>query len=130
MSRPVLVDSSWYIQRARSGQDPLIELSLVVDSRDIATCGMIIAEVGRGLRVQRHLERYQLAWREMMWIESSERVWERTLELAWDLDRKGDVLPLQDIHIAASALEISAVLLTFDNHFARIPGLTVTDCLY
>ena len=91
---------------------------------------MILAEVGRGVRVPRYLNRYLRAWREMMWIESTESVWSKTLELAWHLDRKGEVLPVQDIHIAACALEISAVLLTFDRHFALIPGLTVTDCLY
>lgn len=130
MSRPILVDSSWYIQRARIGRDPLIELSLVADSRDLATCGMIAAEVGRGLRIPRFLERYRRAWREMLWIESSETTWGRTLEIAWELDRKGKVLPIQDIHIAACALEVSAVILTFDPHFSLIPGLTIADCLY
>jgi predicted nucleic acid-binding protein len=130
VSRPVLVDSSWYIQLARSGRDPLFDLSLVADARDIATCGMIVAEVGRGLREPRFLERYQQAWREMLWIESSANVWQRTLQLAWALDRKGILLPVQDLHIAACALEISAVVLTVDRHFTRIPGLTVTDCLY
>jgi len=130
MSRPILVDSSWYIQQARSGRDPLLELSLVAESRDLATCGMIVAEVGRGLRIPRFLERYRRAWREMLWINSSATLWDRTLELAWELDRKGNVLPIQDVHIAACALELSAVILTFDRHFSLIPGLTVSDCLY
>jgi predicted nucleic acid-binding protein len=130
MSRPVLVDSSWYIQRARKGKDPLFELSLVAETRDIATCGMIVAEVGRGLKIPRFLKRYRLAWSEMVWVQSSERIWEHTMEIAWRLDRKGTVLPIQDIHIAACALEISAAVLTFDQHFKLIPGLTVTDCLY
>lgn len=130
MSRPVLVDSSWYIHQARQGRDPLLELSLVEGVREIATCGMIVSEVGRGLRMRHYLERYQAAWREMLWVGSSAHVWNRTLELAWTLDRKGEVLPIQDIHIAACAIEISAVVLTCDRHFSRIPDLTVTDCLY
>ncbi len=42
MSRPVLVDSSWYIARARQGRDPLIELALSAEDRDIAACALHI----------------------------------------------------------------------------------------
>lgn len=122
--------SSWYIQRSRHGADPLQALSRVADTRDLATCGMIAAEVGRGLRIPRFLDLYRRVWRDMLWIQSSEQVWDRTMRLAWDLDRKGTVLPIHDIHIAACAMEISAAVLTCDRHFHQIPGLTVTDCLY
>lgn len=49
------------------------------------------------------------------------------LELAWQLDRQGRVLPLQDLHIAACALSINAVVLTTDTHFQEIPGVDATD---
>jgi predicted nucleic acid-binding protein len=118
-----MVDSSWYIQTSRDGRDPLIELALAAETRDIAVCGLIIAEVGRGLRHQRYLDRYRQAWYHMLYVPSHRERWEETLKIVWHLDRKGQILPIQDIHIAACALHIGAAILTFDGHFNKIPGL-------
>jgi predicted nucleic acid-binding protein len=63
----------------------------------------------------------------MLYVQSSQGIWQHTLELAWQLDRQGRVLPIQDIHIAACALSINAVVLTHDQHFQEIPGLDATD---
>ena len=125
--RPLLVDSSWYIQRARSGLDPFVELGSYHRSREIAVCGMIIAEITRGLRERSTLQKHQKAWRLMRYIPSTQSVWRSTAELAWQLDRQGRVLPIQDLHIAACALSINAVVLTYDRHFEEIPGLDATE---
>lgn len=63
----------------------------------------------------------------MRLIPSTKAIWRTTSELAWQLDRRGKVLPIQDIHIAACALSINAVLLTYDLHFQEIPWLDATD---
>jgi tRNA(fMet)-specific endonuclease VapC len=39
------------------------------------------------------------------------------------LKRAGTPLPLNDVWIAAHALETGSVLATFDSHFANVPGL-------
>lgn len=127
--RPILADSSWYIQTARSGKDPFFLLGQHARHRDIAICGMIIVEISRGLRHKKVLEKYQQKWRTMRPIESTQEVWTRTAELAWQLDREGRVLPLQNIHIAACALSINAVVLTYDTHFQEIHGVDSTDQL-
>ncbi|MEM9479291.1 MAG: PIN domain-containing protein [Verrucomicrobiota bacterium] len=127
MGRPILVDSSWYIRQMRAGHDPLRALAFIAETRDIAVCGMIKAEVGRGLKIPRILERYQLAWSVMLYIESDLKRWDETLKLAWQLDRSGMVLPIQDVHIAACAIHAGAVVLTYDAHFDRIPGIDATD---
>ena len=44
-----------------------------------------------------------------------------------DLKRVGTPLPLNDVWIAAHALETGAVLATFDAHFQKIPGLRLCD---
>ncbi|MGA0370112.1 MAG: PIN domain-containing protein, partial [Kiritimatiellia bacterium] len=106
------------------------KLDKVSSFRTLATCGMVMSEVGRGLRLPNVLKRYQDVWGEMLVIQSTPEVWDRTLELVWTLDRQGIVLPIQDVHIAACALEVSAVVLTYDRHFKLIPDLVVTDCLY
>ncbi len=41
------------------------------------------------------------------------------------LDRRGAVLPLTDLIIAACALWAGAAVITSDEHFRRVPGLEV-----
>lgn len=125
--RPILPDSSWYITEARRKNDPLLQLAELSTSRDIAVCGAVIAEVGRGFKYPKTLQRYIESWEVMCFVQSTQQVWHETLELAWQLDRQGKVLPIQDIHIAACALSINAVILTYDQHFQDIPGIDATD---
>lgn len=40
-----------------------------------------------------------------------------------DLRKKGLPIPVNDVWIAAQAMEIGAVLITYDKHFGEIPGL-------
>jgi len=44
-------------------------------------------------------------------------------EIKHALKRAGTPLPLNDVWIAAQALETGAVLATFDARFANVPGL-------
>lgn len=130
MSRPVLVDSCWYIEQTRRGEDPFRILSVLAEDREIATCGLVMAEVGRGVKEHAHLERFREAWAVMLYVASSNKRWDETLRVAWSLDRRGVVLPIQDIHIAVCASHIGAVILTYDQHFQKIPGVDATDWLY
>lgn len=43
------------------------------------------------------------------------------------LRRAGTPLPLNDVWIAAHAIETGAVLATFDAHFRKVPGLRLWD---
>jgi len=43
------------------------------------------------------------------------------------LDKAGTPIPMNDVWIAAHALETGAVLVTFDVHFGRVPGLRLWD---
>mgnify|MGYP000856100620 CR=1 FL=1 len=130
MSRTVLVDSSFYIEKLKKREDPLAYLATLGQSRDIAICGMVKAEVGRGLRNPKVLTWYQEAWSKMLYIDDGFKRWEATLALVWELDRKGIVLPLTDVHIAACAMHAGAVILTYDPHFQMIPGIDATDRIF
>ena len=44
-----------------------------------------------------------------------------------ELKKKATMVPINDIWIAAHALETSSALVTFDKHFKDISGLTVLD---
>jgi len=125
-----MVDSCWYIAQLRDGIDPLKTLSYLAESRDIATCGVIKAEVGRGIRQFERFEKFQRAWDVMLYVDSSLQRWDETMNLAWSLDRRGVTLPLHDLHIAVCASHIGAVILTHDKHFDHIPGIDATDKIY
>ncbi|MDF3057716.1 MAG: VapC toxin family domain ribonuclease [Rariglobus sp.] len=129
MAIPVLPDSSFYIRNARLGLDPFQELSRHTGEWDFFACGMVITEVTRGLRDPRVLHEYQTSFALMTYIDTTAVVWERTAHLAWSLDRQGLVIPASDILIAACALETEAIVLTFDAHFQKIPGLRITSQL-
>jgi tRNA(fMet)-specific endonuclease VapC len=43
------------------------------------------------------------------------------------LRRSGTPLPVNDVWIAAHCLETGSILVTYDDHFAQIPGLRLWD---
>ncbi len=126
---PVLADSSFYIDVLRRGQDPLRALAVAAATRDIAICGVIRAEVGRGLRAARVREKFQAFWDVMVNVPTDNRLWEEVEQTLWDLDRNGKTIPLTDAVIACCARRIGAVVLTQDQHFDFVPGLRTIDHL-
>ena len=44
-------------------------------------------------------------------------------QLKYTLKKAGTPLPINDIWIAAHAIETGSVLITYDTHFAKLPGL-------
>ena len=124
---PVLVDSSYYIHLLRRGRDPLRALALTAVTRDLATCGIVRCEVGRGIRMRGVLERLRAFWDVMVNVQTDERLWREVEETIWRLDRQGVTLPLPDVVVGCCARSIGAVVLTLDSHFGYIPGLRVID---
>jgi predicted nucleic acid-binding protein len=129
MANLVLPDSNFYISCARAGTDPFRELDARSDDYEFATCGTVVLEVCRGRRDPNVLRRFQEAFGVMIFVPTSSQIWERATQLAWSLDRRGAVLPPQDLLIAAHALQTDATVLTYDTHFHAIPGLRVVDHL-
>lgn len=126
---PVLVDSSFYIRSAREGRDPLRALALGAATTDLATCGIVRCEVARGIKDPKVRKRFARFWDAMLDVPTDRALWRSVEELAWTLDRSGKGLPLTDLVIAACAQRIGAAVLTFDEHFASVPGLRVIDVL-
>jgi len=85
------------------------------------------SEVGRGIKHPDVRARFIRFWDVMINVPPDEHLWREVEELAWRLDRSGNRLPLPDIIIACCARRIGAAVLTFDEHFARVPGLRVID---
>lgn len=125
----LLPDSSFYITRARQSSDPFRELASHTGDFELATCGVVVAEVTRGRRDPHVLRRFQQAFAVMIYLPTTHLVWDRVARLAWSLDRQGVVLQLSDLVIAATALEANATVLTLDAHFSQIPDLRVVSRL-
>ncbi|MCC6414881.1 MAG: PIN domain-containing protein [Opitutaceae bacterium] len=129
MEKLILPDSNIYIGAARSRLDPFELFSRHLDTCEFATCGMVMLEVCRGLRDAGLLRHFRERFAVMIFLPTTNAIWERAQQLAWSLDRQGVTLPAQDHIIAACALQAGATVLTHDQHFWSIPGLKVTDQL-
>lgn len=129
MITSVLVDSNYYIDRARQGIDPFAELEGANPDFEVTTCGMVMVEVLRGVKQMRALERFAAAFAVMLYIPSNNAVWDRAWQLGWEMDRRGRVIPGADLVIAAHALQVGAAILTADQHFHFVPKLQVLDRL-
>ena len=103
------------------------ELALIADMREVATCGIVRSEVGRGMRDVNRLRKFQARWDVMLYVPTDNRLWVEVEALAWEMDRRGKILPLTDLVIACCARRINAVVLTFDAHFSEIPGIVATE---
>ncbi len=125
MTNDVLVDSNVFIKLLRHRIDPIDTLGKWAGNRNLAICGMIRVEVLRGIRFPAGYRRISGFMDTMVNIRTSENLWIEATELAWSLDRKGEVIPVTDIIIAASAMSINAAVLTSDKHFHGIEGLEV-----
>lgn len=125
----VLVDSSFFIDRLRSGSDPLEELAEYSDEWELLTCGVVQIEVLRGMKQRPAHQRMADYMSCMLYVPTLNVVWDRASALAWSLDRRGRVMQVTDLLIAACALESEAAVLTFDSDFARVPDLRVLDTL-
>ena len=129
MANLVLPDSNIYIGAVRAGRDPFRQFASFIEEWEFATCGMVVLEVCRGLRDPAVLQRFRERFAVMLYVATGNSVWERAAQLAWSLDRRGVVLPSQDLLIATCALQADATVLTADAHFQAIPGLRVIDHL-
>lgn len=126
-ARPVLVDTSFYIDRLRQRKPLIGELQTIASNRPLAICGAIRCEVSRGMREPTARSLLRQIWATMLYVPTDNRLWESTEELLWRLDRQGIVVPVIDALIAESAKRIGAVILTLDSHFQLIPGIIAVD---
>jgi predicted nucleic acid-binding protein len=123
----ILVDSTLYINWLRARVDPTNVLADHLQRHDVFTCGIVRAEVLRGIVSPLLRERMAGVFDLMHSIPTDAQLWADVADLAWRLDRKGVVLPLTDVAIAACALRVGARIITTDRHFAKVPGLPVAS---
>ena len=129
MAGNVLVDSSFYIDRLRAGRDPFEEFAAHADDTDFFVCGVVMIEVLRGVKIKKAHSRLSTLFGTMLYVPTANHIWERSAELAWELDRQGRSMQITDLVIAVCALSADAAVLALDSDFSRVPGLLVIESL-
>lgn len=127
MASEVLVDSNVYIDLLRARRDLVATLFRWSNHHqlDIAICGMVRVEVLRGIKALKARDTVSGFMDVMVNVPSDAKIWTSATDLAWQLDRKGIVIPGPDAVIAASAARLNAIVMTSDAHFRHIEGLQV-----
>jgi predicted nucleic acid-binding protein len=125
----MLVDSTIYIDLLRRGEDIPFVLRAFLLSGQLFVCGVIRAEVLRGIRAVEMRSELTELFDLMVEIPTDAHLWRKVTDLAWKLDRRGTILPLTDLVIASCALVVDTSVVTTDPHFSHIPGLTVKRTL-
>jgi tRNA(fMet)-specific endonuclease VapC len=64
----------------------------------------------------------------MLWLDSSE-ISEKAAQIYAGLKKSGSLIPDNDIMIAATALTNNLKLITDDEHFSRIPNISIENWL-
>ena len=123
----VLVDSSVYIHLLRTGTDPVAALAERFEATELVGCDIVRCEVLRGIIRPKARADLAMFFDLLVHVTMDHRAWQETEDLAWRLDRAGQVLPLTDIIIAACAFRASASVLTRDHHFEQIPQLPLAE---
>jgi len=119
----ILIDSTLYIQWLRNRDEFTLELEHWIRSQQLYICGIIRVEVIRGISNPAQRDRMEEFFDLIPDIPTDSQVWKEASDLAWQLDRKGLVLPVSDLIIGVSALRIGATVFTLDKHFQKIPEL-------
>jgi predicted nucleic acid-binding protein len=129
MEKNVLVDSSFFIGCLRHRQDPFTVLAQADEGWEFYTCGIVVLEVCRGIKLESAMRKYREVFQVMPCVPITSHVWEMASDLGWKLDRKGNTMQATDLLIAASALTVDAAILTLDADFNRVPGLNVLNSI-
>ena len=95
----------------------------LIDDRQAAYTGVVLAELMRGMRTEDERSGLDLELSGARFLDMGVSTWRRAGAIAQDLDVRGLRMPMSDAFVAALVLEAGHELFTRDKHFERIPGL-------
>jgi predicted nucleic acid-binding protein len=129
-SESVLLDTSVWIDALRGRTPEIVALTrgLLNDDR-ILTCGPVIFEINRGLRLTER-KRITSLFDALTRLPVEEKIWEQAGDLDVLLRRKGITIPPMDILIAQICRHHDVSLCTLDEHFSSVPGLKLFQAYY
>lgn len=122
----VLLDTNAY-SRLASGDEEVLEVLGAADTvyLSVFVLGELYAgfKGGQRERKNRELLRAFIAGESVKLLFATDATAEVFANVKDALRRKGKPLPMNDVWIAAHALEAAATLVTFDAHFEEVDGL-------
>lgn len=92
---------------------------------EVYTCGVVLYELLQGIRTPGEEQQVRLAFDALVMCEAMAKTWVAAAGISSDLRSRGITLPMSDIIIAAVALEHGLTVMTVDQHFQQIPGLSL-----
>ncbi|OGD36078.1 MAG: twitching motility protein PilT [Candidatus Aminicenantes bacterium RBG_19FT_COMBO_58_17] len=128
--RKILLDTNAYVRFLR-GDEKVMTYLAQADS--VCVSVFVLGELYAGFRAGGK-ERNNRQILERFLLKPTVTVLEATIETAdifglimASLKKSGNPIPINDLWIAAHALETGSILLTYDHHFAVVPGLRLWD---
>ena len=127
-SEHVLIDSSIWIQYLNlsdfPGHDSIDDL---ISDDTACVNGVIKAEVLLGSKSRCEFRELGDIFAGVLELPTNGHVWNLVAELAFELKLRGEMLPIPDLIIAATAISHGCRLYTFDKGFARITELRLYE---
>jgi tRNA(fMet)-specific endonuclease VapC len=128
--RKILLDTNSYIGYLRGDEKVL---NYLAQAENVFMSVFVLGELYAGFRAgEKEKENKQIL--EKFLDKSTVSVLDASRDTAeifglvkGSLKRIGHPIPVNDIWIGAHALETGAILLTYDRHFVKIPGLRIWD---
>lgn len=128
--RKILLDTNAYVGYLRGDEKVLAYLGR---AEDVYMSVFVLGELYAGFRTSEK-EKENKRILENFLLKSTVSVLDASRETAEifglvksSLRRVGQPIPVNDIWIGAHALETGSTLITYDQHFASIPGIRVWD---
>jgi len=128
--KKILLDTSAFVRFLR-GDEKVMTYLAQADS--VYMSGFVLGELYAGFKAGGK-DRNNRQILERFLLKPTVTVLEATVETAdifghiiVSLRKSGNPIPINDVWIAAHALETGSILVTYDDHFAQIPGLRLWD---
>ncbi len=121
----ILIDSSVWIPslRRRSSRERA-EVDLLLERDEVATTDVVVAEVLQGAKSQDDYLRLADKLEALHFFHADESCWQRAMEMAFQLRRRGMTTALSDLLVAAVALQNDLQVYANDSDFDRVPELS------
>ena len=116
----ILVDTCIIINYLRK---PTPEIKNIFKKNEIATCGVVMAEILRGATSEKQFNQLKSAMDCFEYIPFEQGDWDNLSRLLYTLKTSGIAVPFQDVMIALLAMKTGYELWTTDQHFSILQSV-------
>ncbi len=124
-SSGILADTSVWIEFFKEHSETGDALEALILENSIWLCGIVLFELVQGVKSDAEKTKIQAILSPLEYAEMSRSLWQKAGDLSSSLRKKGLMIPLSDIFIAAVAIEHNFQVFTLDGHFEQIPGVKI-----